>query len=81
MDNNYGLSKTGFTTINEFTINNKKQPISLGCFFFHKWSNWSTHRRARTRINNITNQQVDFWEEIQERICLKCGKIQRKILD
>ena len=50
-----------------------KPILSKGsCFFFHKWSMWSTYERGYKQLNVV--------QEYQERICLKCGKIQRKLL-
>ncbi len=67
---------TGFTTTQ--TFNNEKKG---SCFLFHKWTKWKRYDRERRQFNFKTGQSIDYVEDVQERVCLKCGKTQIEILN
>ncbi len=55
------------------------------CIFFHKWDKWSDPEQ-RTYIE-VVSRRYDMSEvsresvikTVQERICKKCGKLERRI--
>lgn len=76
MENNIGQPISGVTTTQ--TFNNQKKGT---CFFFHKWTKWVRYQRDVKQHYFRLNKTFDITEEFQERVCLKCGKIEREELN
>jgi hypothetical protein len=74
--NNTEYMMTGFTTAQ--TFNNEKKS---SCFLFHKWTKWKRYDREMKHVHFTTGQTFNYLQEVQERVCLKCGKTQIEILN
>jgi hypothetical protein len=51
------------------------------CLLFHKWSKWGPVRKESwSRFVYITGRIFQTTKSVQDRICEKCGKIEKRYL-
>jgi len=51
----------------------------MKCFLIHNWSKWETKKINMVRFSyNNSHDPYYFIRTIQERECIKCGKLVRK---
>lgn len=47
------------------------------CFFGHKWTKWTLFEFKMKHIPS-NGVPIDYLQDVQQRECLVCGKIQRE---
>ena len=52
----------------------QEQGISGNCFFRHKWTKWKEY------TENVVIKGKDSFDYRQKRTCLRCGKVQNKLI-
>jgi len=55
--------------------------ISESCFFGHRWGKWERKYLPIKEWTMFDNKWHDTSKEVQERVCKKCNKLQRRALE